>query len=119
MADVRPFEPGDAEPVAELLFQLWPASVHTAESLRHRQASQPSRARTGSWVARERGEIVGFATASFDWFHGELGKSRIWVGVHPEHRRAGLGTELWGTAVAHMSGAERLTVEVDDDPAGL
>jgi GNAT superfamily N-acetyltransferase len=119
MADVHPFEPGDAEPVAELLFLLRWASVHTADSLRHRQMSQPSRARTESWVARQRGEIVGFATASFDWFHGELDKSRIWFGVHPEHRHAGLGTDLWETAVAHMSGAHRLTVEVDDDPAGL
>ncbi len=119
MTGVRPFEPGDAERAAELLFLVSPASVQTADSLRHRQVGLPPRARQGTWVALDRDEIVGFATANLDWFHGEVAKGRIWVGVHPEHRRAGIGTELWETAVAHLSGAKRLTVEVDDDPAGL
>jgi GNAT superfamily N-acetyltransferase len=119
MTSVRPFEPGDAERAAELLFLVSPASVQTADSLRHRQASLPPRARRGSWVALDRNELVGFATATLDWFHGEVAKGRIWVGIHPEHRRHGRGTELWETAVAHLSGATKLTVEVDDDAAGL
>jgi GNAT superfamily N-acetyltransferase len=119
MADVRPLEPGDAERAADLLFQLSPASVQTAASLRHRQVGEPPRARRKSWVALDGVELAGFATANLDWFGGEAGKGRIWVGVHPRHRRRGLGTELWETAVAHLSGAKRLTVEVDDDPAGL
>ena len=119
MADVRPFEPGDAERAAELLFRLLPASVQTADSLRHRQVSEPPRARRKSWVALDGDELVGFATANFAWFGGEAGKGRIWVGVYPEHRRRGLGTELWQTAVTHLADAKRLTVEVDDDPAGL
>jgi GNAT superfamily N-acetyltransferase len=118
MADVRSFEPGDAERAAELLFLLSPGSVQTADSLRHRQVRLPPRARIGSWVALAGDELVGFATANLDWFHGETGKGLIWVGVHPEYRRHGLGTELWDSAVAHLSGAKRLTVEVDDDPAG-
>jgi GNAT superfamily N-acetyltransferase len=119
MADVRPFEPRDAEPAAELLFHLSPGSVQTAASLLHRQVGEPPRARRRSWVALDAEELVGFATANFDWFHSELGKARLWVGVHPHHRRAGVGTELWERAVAQMQGADRLTVEVDDDPAGL
>ena len=118
MADLRPFEPGDAEGTAELLFQLSPASVQTADSLRYRQASEPPRARRKSWIALAGDELAAFATANFAWFGGEAGKGRIWVGVHPQHRHRGIGTELWDTAVAHLTGAKRLTVEVDDDPAG-
>ncbi len=119
MADVRPFEPGDAERAAELLFQLSRATVRTADSLRHRQLSEPRRARRKSWVALDGDELVGFATANFAWFGGEAGKGRIWVGVNPKYRRRGIGTGLWDTAVAHLAGAKRLTVEVDDDPDGL
>src|SRR5215216_4531269 len=119
MTGVRPFEPGDAERAANLLFHLSRATVHTADSLRHRQVSEPPRARRKSWVALDGNELIAFATANFVWFGGEAGKSRIWVGVNPQHRRRGIGTELWDTAVAHLAGARRLTVEVDDDPAGL
>ena len=119
MADVRPFAPRDAEPAAELLSELSPASVQTADSLRHRQVSEPPRARRKSWVALDGDELVAFATANFAWFGGEAGKGRIWVGVYPQHRHRGIGTDLWDTAVAHLAGAKRLTVEVDDDPAGL
>src|SRR6266542_4395289 len=119
MTDVRPFGPRDAERAVELLFCLSPSSVQTAGSLLHRQISEPQRARRQSWVALDGDELVGFSTANFNWFGGEAGKGRIWVGVYPQHRRRGVGTELWETAVAHLAGAKRLTVEVDDDPAGL
>ena len=119
MTDARPFEPGDAERAVEFLFQLAHSSVETAGSLLHRQVGEPPRARRKSWVALDGDELIGFGTASFDWFGGEAGKGRIWVGVHPEHRRRGAGTQLWETAVAHLADAKRLTVEVDDDPAGL
>ena len=119
MAGVRPFEAGDAEPAAELLFRLSPASVQTAGSLLQRQVSPPPRARRASWVALDGDELAGFATAYFDWFGGEAGTGRIWVGVQPERRRSGIGTALWEAAVAHLAGARRLVVEIDDDPDGL
>jgi ribosomal protein S18 acetylase RimI-like enzyme len=116
---IRPFRSADAEPAALLLAVLSPASVQTAESLRYRQASEPERARRQSWVAVEGEDLVGFGTAYFQWFGGEQGKGRIWVGVSEDRRRRGTGTALWGTAVAHLAGAEKLTVEVDDDPGAL
>lgn len=119
MALIRRFEPDDAEQVARELDVLSPGSVQTAESLRFRQLSEPERARRRSWVAVEDADVVGFATAHFQWFGGEAGKGRIWVGVRKDRRGRGIGTALWNLALAHLRGARKHTVEVDDDPAGL
>jgi GNAT superfamily N-acetyltransferase len=105
--------------VIELLGVLAPARVETAESLTWRQSSEPRRSRRRSWVALEDEEVVGFATAHFDWFAGEAGKGRLWIGVHAERRRRGIGSALWATSVEHLRGARKHTVEVDDDPDGL
>jgi GNAT superfamily N-acetyltransferase len=115
---IRPFRPSDAEPAAELLFALAPATVRTAASLRDRQLCEPERARRHSWVAVEDDDLVAFATAYRRWYGGESDTGRIEVWVRPGIRRRGIGTELWETAVAPL-GVGRLTVEVDDDPAGL
>ncbi len=116
---VRAFDPADAEQTARLLDVLSPGSVQTAESLRHKQVSEPARARRASWVAVEGREVIGFATACLQWFGGEAGKGRIWIGVRTDRRRRGIGSELLETCVAHLAGARTHTVEVDDDPAGL
>jgi GNAT superfamily N-acetyltransferase len=118
-AVVRPFQPGDAEQVERLLRALSPARLETAESLRWRQTCEPQRARRRSWVAVEGDEVIGFASAYLDWFGGEAGKGRIWVGVRFDRRGRGIGAALWDSAVEHLHDARKLTVEVDDDPAGL
>ncbi len=115
---LRAFARDDAERVADFLFSLSPVSIQTADSIRHRHASEPKRARRHSWVAVD-GDVVGFATAYFHWFGGEVGKGRLWVGVREDRRRCGIGTELWNRALGELGGALKLTVEVDDDPAGL
>jgi GNAT superfamily N-acetyltransferase len=119
MATIRPFDSSDAEAAAELLFRLVPASVQTADSLRHRQEREPARARRASWVAVENEALVGFATAQFRWYGGESDDGRIWVGVDAPQRQRGIGAELWEACSSHLEGATRVTVEVDGDPAGL
>jgi GNAT superfamily N-acetyltransferase len=119
MVLIRVFEPDDAEPVVRLLETLMPTTVQTAASLRWRQSSEPPRARRRSWVAAEDGDVIGFATAVVQWYGGERGKGRIWLGVRADRRRRGIGRALWERAVEHLDGVEKLTVEVDDDPAGL
>jgi GNAT superfamily N-acetyltransferase len=116
---IRQFELGDAEPVAELVHAVSPVSLTPAASLRHRHTAEPERARRGSWLALEGGELVGFATAVFQWYGGERGKGRLWVDVRRDRRRRGIGTALWDTATAHLRDATKLTVEIDDDPDGL
>lgn len=116
---IRPFEAEDAGRVDRLLHVLAPTRVETAESLVWRQSSEPERSRRCSWVAVESEDVVGFATAHLQWFGGEAGKGRIWVGVREDRRRRGIGSVLWETAVAHLRGARKHTVEVDDHPAGL
>jgi GNAT superfamily N-acetyltransferase len=115
---IRPFRPRDAERAAELLFELAPANVRTAAWLRDRQLCEPDRARRRSWVAVDGDTLIAFATAYRRWYGGEAGTGRIEIWVRPDFRQRGIGTELWETAVAHL-GVGRLTVEVDDDPAGL
>ena len=119
VAEIRVFEPGDAEAVVELLLPLLPTTVQTAESLRWRQTGEPPRTRRKSWVAVEAREVVGFATAQMDWWSGEAGKGRIWAGVREDMRRQGIGSALWEAAASHLGDAEKHTTEVDDDPAGL
>jgi GNAT superfamily N-acetyltransferase len=115
---IRPFEAGDAEQAAALVHALSPWTLDAA-SLLHRQASEPERSRRRSWVAVAGGEVVGYASAHFQWFGGESGKGRVWVGVRPDRRSHGIGTALWDAAVERLAGARSLTVAVDDDPAGL
>lgn len=116
---LRPFAGEDAREVVQLLGVLQPATLETADSLVWRQSSEPERARRRSWVAVEGKEVVGFATAYLQWFAGETGKGRIWVGVREDRRRHGIGSLLWRAAVEHLRAAPKHTVEVDDDPAGL
>jgi GNAT superfamily N-acetyltransferase len=85
----------------------------------HRTTQDPSRAQRASWVAVADDELVAFANAYFYWYGGEVGNGRIWVGARPDRRGEGIGSALWDVCAAHLAGARKLTVEVDDDPAGL
>jgi GNAT superfamily N-acetyltransferase len=117
--EIRQFEAADAQLTAELTRPLQPAIVVTAGYLAHREHSEPGRTRRRSWLAVEGGEPVGFATSYTKWDEpGAVG--RFWIGVRPDQRRRGIGTALYEEAKRHARalGIQRLTVEVDDDPAG-
>jgi GNAT superfamily N-acetyltransferase len=117
--EIRPFEAADAQSAAQLTRPLQPAIVLTAGYLAHREHAEPERTRRRSWLAIESGEPLGFATSWVKWDEpGAVG--RFWIGVRPERRRRGVGAALYEEAErhAHGLGIQRLTVEVDDDPAG-
>jgi GNAT superfamily N-acetyltransferase len=93
--------------------------VVTAGYLAHRQHAEPERTRRRSWLAVERGEPVGLATSYAKWDEpGAVG--RFWIGVRPDRRCRGIGAALYEEAERHARklAIQRLTVEVDDDPAG-
>lgn len=117
--EIRPFEAADARSTAELTRPLQPAIVVTAGYLAHRESAEPERTRRRSWLAIEGGEPLGFATSYVKWDEpGAVG--RFWIGVRTDRRRRGIGSALYEEAEshAHALGVQRLTVEVDDDPAG-
>jgi GNAT superfamily N-acetyltransferase len=116
VAEIRTYEPDDAEGAVSLLARLVPTTVHTPESLRWRERAQPGRA---SWVAVEDGDVIGFATSFPQLWTGERGTSRVWAGVREDRRRQGIGSVLWAEALDHMREARRHTTEVDGDESGL
>ena len=116
--EIRPFEAAHATAAAELVQPLQPAIVLT-DYLVHRERTEPKRALRRSWLAVEDADLVGFATSAVKWDEpGVVG--RFWIGVRPHRRRRGIGAALYAEAEAHARavGVQRLTVEVDDDPAG-
>jgi GNAT superfamily N-acetyltransferase len=116
--EIRPFEAADAQSIAELTRPLQPAIVVTAGYLAHRDHAEPERTRRRSWVAIEGGEPLGFATSWVKWDEpGTVG--RFWIGVRADRRRRGIGAALYEGTERHADalGIQRLTVEVDDDPA--
>jgi GNAT superfamily N-acetyltransferase len=117
---LRPFDPGDAAQAARFLRRFEPAYLTTAESLLHRQRSEPERTRRRSWVALEGDEFVGWATAGFRWSGGPADYGRLFVAVRFDHRQRGLGSELWDRAERHLleHGAGTLATYVHADSDG-
>jgi [ribosomal protein S18]-alanine N-acetyltransferase len=68
-------------------------------------------------VAETEGKIAGFLIADVHEQHGHI----ITIDIHPEHRRAGLGTQLMQAAESRMREARvreiGLEVAVDNHPA--
>jgi GNAT superfamily N-acetyltransferase len=116
---IRPFEAADAPATAELVQPLQPGILVTPGYLAHRERAEPERAQRSSWLVVEDGDAVGFATSAVKWDEpGAVG--RFWIGVRPDRRERGIGAALYDLAEGHArtAGVQRLTVEVDDDPAG-
>jgi GNAT superfamily N-acetyltransferase len=107
----------DAEAVAQLTLSVNPHRIETAELIWQRASTAPREARRRDWVAEAGGEIVGHAHARFQ---SAPDTGHFWIGVCPERRGSGIGSELYATVEAHLrpAGARRLRTWVDGDPAG-
>jgi GNAT superfamily N-acetyltransferase len=99
--EIRRYRPEDAEPSAPLFRALIPGVVHTVPAIRHWMESQPARAGMQAWTAVSDGEVVGWANARLRWSIEANDVAGGWVGVLPEHRRAGLGSRLYELAEKH------------------
>lgn len=97
--DVRP--EADAEQIVGLLLATDPTIVTSPEEWLHRHRSVPERARRLSLVAEVEGRIVGTGVAGVIFFGGGGENGFLNLQVGPEHRRHGIGSELYERLRAH------------------
>lgn len=107
---IRELRKEDAEATARLSLVVNPHRIETGEMVWARASKPPQR----DWIAESDGTVVGHAYAGLSG----SGKGRFWIGVHPEQRGRGIGSELYRTVEEHLASAARLRTWVDDDPAG-
>jgi mycothiol synthase len=117
---IRELRRDDAAAVARLELELVPDQVLTPELVWQRATRKIQREQLRTCVAELNGEIVGCAHASFEWSVPTPGKGRFWIGVVPQERRGGIGSELYAEVTGYLRsrGAWRLRTWVDDDPDG-
>jgi RimJ/RimL family protein N-acetyltransferase len=115
---IRPLRGSDIPQLLPLWRALRPDAVHSERGLRHLVESFPERAQAGHWVADEDG-VVAWAFAHRRWWRAGR-NAYIWVGVQPEARRRGVGSELWGLAERHVAGlaVERVNADAVGDLEG-
>jgi GNAT superfamily N-acetyltransferase len=98
-AVIRELRREDAEAVAQLALGVNPHRIETAELIWQRASAAPPDARRRDWVAEADGEIVGHAHARFQ---SAPGTAHFWIGVCPERRGRGIGSQLYATVEAHL-----------------
>lgn len=99
---IRAFRPEDGDALALVLHEDEVPEPVTGDGLRHWHTGQPERAQARSWVAATDDGLVGWARARLRWSTSVAGVGEVWVFVHPERRRAGLGARLYDEAAAHL-----------------
>jgi len=111
----------DAAQYGALQATVHPYQVVTTASVSHWWTSEPPRARRLSLVAERDGAIVGTGSASLDTWTSEVGTAYLTLRVHPEHRRAGIGTRLFDDLVAHLTAnnVRMVRTSSNDDPDSL
>jgi GNAT superfamily N-acetyltransferase len=117
---IRELQDGDAEAAAELVAVNTPW-LQTAAGLRHRLATLPPRARRATWVAEERGAVVGYAEAEFDWVAEAPDIGHVWALVDPAQRHRGIGGALFEHTLDHVTanGASEIRSWSFSDPDGF
>jgi GNAT superfamily N-acetyltransferase len=96
--------------MATLILVVNPHRIETGEMVWARASKPPQR----DWIAELDGKVVGHAYAGLS----PSGKGRFWIGVHPEQRGRGIGSELYRAVEEHLAPAARLRTWVDGDLAG-
>lgn len=115
---IRPLRDDDIPALTRLWRQLKPDAVHSERALRHLIESFPPRAQAEHWIGDEDG-VVAWAFAHRRWWRAS-NNAHVWIGVLPDARGRGLGTELWELVERHVSAleVERINADVVGDAAG-
>ena len=93
----------DAAAAVQLLSMVQPEWVFSVEGFRHSWANSPPEARRSAWCIEEGDEVIAWGTTSLMVETSEPGVGGIGIDVHPERRRAGLGSALIAAAERHAS----------------
>ena len=107
---IRELREEDAEATARLILVVNPHRIETGELVWARATKPHQR----DWIAESAGTVVGHAYAGLS----ASTKGRFWIGVHPEQRGRGIGSELYRAVEEHLTSAARLRTWVDGDSAG-
>lgn len=111
--------PDDAERAAAVIGLAYEERVITPAGVRHYITTARPEDRMAYWRAEDDGELVGWAFAGLDAWAPVRTAGFAGVVVHPQHRRRGLGSELWDVLSGHLEaiGARRIVSYSQGDEA--
>jgi RimJ/RimL family protein N-acetyltransferase len=93
--------------------------VQSEAGVRHLLDTFPPRAQAAHWIAAEGDGVVAWAFAHRRWRRART-NAYVWVGVLPQARGRGIGSELWALAETHVAelGVKRVNADAVGDRAG-
>jgi GNAT superfamily N-acetyltransferase len=92
----------DAEAITRITREANPLAVINAESFAHRLRSIPETSKLQTWVAEANGSVIAVASAFLSLFAPGSGDAAVHVAVAANHRRGGVGSNLFERALAHV-----------------
>jgi len=92
---IRPFEAGDYEALAELDRALYPDHAGSAREIRFNDEHKDPKVTWRRWVWDEDSRIRAQAGFSQEAYAFHPRRFRVWIQVHPDFQRRGIGTALW------------------------
>jgi GNAT superfamily N-acetyltransferase len=93
----------DVPRAAAMRQRAWPDTIITVEGMRHVLENVPERAEHLMLAWEDDGEILGWATAGFEWWVSEPHRGSLVVAVDPTRRGEGIGSSLAEAADAHLT----------------